>query len=83
MLAAVVCAGSPAESQVATSPSRITLERLIELQAANAVLIIDVRPEMEYQAGHIPGAISTPLDTLMTRVTELKKATKPIVAYCT
>ena len=45
------------------------------------VVLLDIRPEEEYAAGHIPGAVSMPLDELKRRVTELAKK-REIVAYC-
>jgi rhodanese-related sulfurtransferase len=45
------------------------------------VLLLDARPEVEYAAGHIPGAVSMPLDELEWRLDELP-AGVPIVAYC-
>jgi rhodanese-related sulfurtransferase len=40
-----------------------------------------VRPEVEYAAGHIPGALSVPLDELPERLADLP-ADQEIVAYC-
>lgn len=45
------------------------------------VVVLDVRPQEEYEAGHLPGAVSIPLDELKKRVKELPKS-KQIVAYC-
>jgi rhodanese-related sulfurtransferase len=45
------------------------------------VTVIDVRPAVEYLAGHVPGALSMPLETLSTRLGELPKH-RPVVAYC-
>jgi rhodanese-related sulfurtransferase len=45
------------------------------------VTVIDVRPETEYRAGHIPGAISIPVAELKARLKELPKQ-REIVAYC-
>jgi rhodanese-related sulfurtransferase/DNA-binding MarR family transcriptional regulator len=45
------------------------------------VLILDVRPEAEYAAGHIPGAVNVPHDQLADRLAELP-AGADIVAYC-
>ncbi len=33
--------------------------------AAGSVVLIDVRPEEEYRAGHIPGALSIPVDLFL------------------
>jgi rhodanese-related sulfurtransferase len=43
--------------------------------------VLDVRPAEEYTAGHIPGAISIPLDELADRLAELPD-NEQIVAYC-
>ena len=45
------------------------------------VVLLDVRPRVEYQAGHLPGAISIPLDELERRLRELPPG-RTIVAYC-
>jgi len=47
----------------------------------NEVLVLDVRPNEEYQEGHIPGAISIPTGELEERIKDLPKD-KQIVAYC-
>jgi rhodanese-related sulfurtransferase/DNA-binding MarR family transcriptional regulator len=45
------------------------------------VLVLDVRPENEYAAGHIPGAVNVPHDQLAARLAELPDNAE-IVAYC-
>ena len=45
------------------------------------VTLIDVRPTAEYDADHLPGSISLPLEDLESRLDELPKR-KEIVAYC-
>jgi rhodanese-related sulfurtransferase len=45
------------------------------------VTVIDVRPAEEYAGGHIPGAISIPLDQLAARLSDLP-ADSEVVAYC-
>ena len=55
-----------------------------ELQARLArgdVVVLDVRPEPEYKAGHIPGAQSVPLDALASLAPKLPRR-RQIVAYC-
>lgn len=44
-------------------------------------MVIDVRPQAEYQAGHIPGAVNIPLDELPTHLETLPRD-QEIVAYC-
>lgn len=48
---------------------------------AGAVSLIDVRPREEYDAGHIPGATSAPIATLLEAASEWDPAGE-IVAYC-
>jgi rhodanese-related sulfurtransferase/DNA-binding transcriptional ArsR family regulator len=45
------------------------------------VMVLDVRPAEEYQAAHIPGALSVPLPELARRLSELRKG-RDVVAYC-
>jgi rhodanese-related sulfurtransferase len=45
------------------------------------VVVLDVRPSDEYVAGHIPGAVSIPVDELESRLAELATS-KELVAYC-
>jgi len=45
------------------------------------VIVLDVRPCEEYEAGHIPGAISVPLEELDRRLSSLPRDIE-IVAYC-
>lgn len=49
--------------------------------AAGDAIVLDVRPVEEYRAGHIPGALSIPVDELADRVGELPEETE-IVVYC-
>ncbi len=51
------------------------------IQRRENLVVLDVRPQAEYEAGHLPGAVSIPLDELKKRVKELPKS-KQIVAYC-
>jgi rhodanese-related sulfurtransferase len=45
------------------------------------VVVLDVRPVEEFEAGHIPGARSVPLSQLRRRLKELPNRTE-VVAYC-
>lgn len=45
------------------------------------VTVLDVRPTEEFEAGHIPGAMSIPLSELKHRIASLPKE-EEIVAYC-
>jgi rhodanese-related sulfurtransferase/DNA-binding transcriptional ArsR family regulator len=48
---------------------------------AEDVVVLDVRPEAEYRAGHIPGARSIPVAELEARLSELP-ADREVIAYC-
>ena len=54
---------------------------LEKLAQRGDVFLIDVRPAVEYQHGHLPGALSVPVDELPKRLEELPRD-RPIVAYC-
>ncbi|MDT8321772.1 MAG: metalloregulator ArsR/SmtB family transcription factor [Xanthomonadales bacterium] len=45
------------------------------------VTVIDVRPAEEYRDGHLPGAVSIPLDELEKHLRELDRD-KEVIAYC-
>ncbi len=45
------------------------------------VVVLDVRPEPEYAAGHIRGAITIPISDLKSRLGEIPDGTE-VVAYC-
>lgn len=59
----------------------VSQEALVERVQQGAVTLLDVRPEEEFQTGHIPGAISVPLADLKRRLASLPKD-REIVAYC-
>jgi rhodanese-related sulfurtransferase len=48
---------------------------------ADDVVVLDVRPEAEYRAGHIEGARSIPVDELEQRLSQIPKR-REVVAYC-
>lgn len=56
-------------------------EELIRRVKSGAVTVLDVRPVEEYRGGHIPGAISIPVEELKARLKELPKR-RELVAYC-
>jgi rhodanese-related sulfurtransferase/predicted transcriptional regulator len=56
-------------------------EELLERLRRGDVVLVDVRPEDEYAAGHIDGAHSIPLDELERRLAELPSDAE-VVAYC-
>jgi rhodanese-related sulfurtransferase/DNA-binding transcriptional ArsR family regulator len=59
----------------------VSAEELQERLLRGDVVVLDVRPEREYKAGHIPGARSVPLDALASLAPKLPRR-RLIVAYC-
>jgi rhodanese-related sulfurtransferase/DNA-binding transcriptional ArsR family regulator len=60
---------------------QLTRDELLARIKSGSAVVIDVRPAEEWAAGHIPGALSVPLDDLENRLAELPEGTE-IVAYC-
>jgi rhodanese-related sulfurtransferase len=56
-------------------------DELVERLKRRDVVLVDVRPVEEYEAGHIDGARSMPIDELERRLDELPADTE-VVAYC-
>lgn len=70
--------------QIAASPDALSSESretLLAKARSGDIVVIDVRPEAEYTAGHLPFARSLPLAELEKRLADLP-AGKEIVAYC-
>ena len=59
----------------------VTMKELRRRMRAGDVTVIDVRPDEEYQAGHIPGALAMPVAQLKRRLAEIPKS-RDVVAYC-
>jgi rhodanese-related sulfurtransferase len=59
----------------------ISREELADRLALGDVVVLDVRPDAEYQAGHIPGARSVPPAELRRSLAALPRGTE-VVAYC-
>jgi rhodanese-related sulfurtransferase/predicted transcriptional regulator len=59
----------------------IDRDELVARLARGDVVLVDVRPEEEYAAGHIDGARSIPIDELERRLSELPRG-REVVAYC-
>ena len=56
-------------------------DELLRRLGTGDTVVLDVRPELEYVAGHLPGAIHIPLEELAERLSELP-SDREIVAYC-
>jgi rhodanese-related sulfurtransferase len=64
-----------------SNPEPVGMHDLLERARSNDVIILDARPANEYEAGHIAGAISIPIDELQARLRTLPKD-REYVAYC-
>ena len=60
---------------------QLTAPELVNRLARGSVVVLDVRPEREYRAGHIAGARSAPLEALDELAPSLPRR-REIVAYC-
>lgn len=56
-------------------------ELLKRLRSGDQLVVLDVRPKDEFDAGHLPGAVSIPLAELERRLRQVPK-NRDIVAYC-
>jgi rhodanese-related sulfurtransferase len=66
------------------APDRLEPVDAEELQhriEAGGIVVLDVRPEKEFRAAHIPGAVSIPIGELKRRLRELPRR-REIIAYC-
>jgi rhodanese-related sulfurtransferase len=59
----------------------VDLKELRRLVRTGEVTIVDVRPRDEFEAGHIPGALSMPVPELRKRLGEIPKS-REVIAYC-
>ena len=59
----------------------VSLPELLKRARRADVVVLDARPAHEYRAGHIPGALSVPVDELQRRLRQLPRG-KAYVAYC-
>ena len=60
---------------------QVSAAELEQRLARGDVVVLDVRPEVEYRAGHIAGARSAPLSSLDSIVDQLPRR-REVVAYC-
>lgn len=56
-------------------------DELLKMARDGEAVVIDVRPADEYAAGHIPGAVNVPLESLPRWLRQLPKE-QEVVAYC-
>lgn len=59
----------------------VTRQELVDRLGRGDVILLDVRPQEEYAAGHIPGAVSLPFAEVADRMATLE-LNADVVAYC-
>jgi ArsR family transcriptional regulator len=59
----------------------ISRDELLDRLRCGSATVLDVRPEDEFQQGHLPGALNIPLSQLERRLGELPPD-REVVAYC-
>ena len=72
-----------AQGEDISSPDlRVGWDEFKKLYDSRKVEVIDVRGDAAFEAGHIPGARSVPLDQVGAQAAALRKLGKPLVVYC-
>jgi rhodanese-related sulfurtransferase/DNA-binding HxlR family transcriptional regulator len=64
-----------------TEVESVSMDDLAARLAEGSVVLLDVRPRAEYRAGHLPEALSAPVDELPAIVDALPGGVE-VVAYC-
>lgn len=60
---------------------KVTIDELRDRLRTGKAMLIDARPAVEYQTGHLPRALSIPLDELERRLDELPR-NRTLIVYC-
>lgn len=83
-IASITLLGLLAAGPLAAKHDSIGAPKLSEqLGKPDAPLVLDVRTEREYEAGHVPGAVHIPLTKLAARLADLPaEKTEKVVVYC-
>lgn len=82
IVATAVASFAAQEGDLASPKLRIEWAEFKDAYDAGRVAVVDVRGTDDFEAGHIPGALSVPLAEIEGRAAELKDLRKPIVLYC-
>lgn len=78
---AEVSALSDAFFRQADGTRPVTFSEFDEMSRTGEVILVDVRPPSEFDAGHVEGAVNIPVADLATRMIELPPNAS-VVAYC-
>jgi DNA-binding transcriptional ArsR family regulator/rhodanese-related sulfurtransferase len=69
------------EKDAGSTASSVDMGALEDVVGPRRALLVDLRPAEEFDAGHLPGATSLPIDALPARLAELPSRRR-ILAYC-
>lgn len=65
---------------------RTTWENVKQLVERGEVVLVDSRPRLTYEAGHVPGAVNLPLDQILSEIENFASAHPPadarLIIYC-
>ncbi len=67
--------------EVAEAGPALSRSEVVRLLALGEYTVLDVRPGLEYESGHLPGALSISLEALPGRLDDVPRD-RPVVAYC-
>lgn len=73
---------APPAGEQPNAASRVSIEEFRKLVSVGTVSIVDVRGHDIFAAGHIPGAISIPVESVAAAAQQLRRMGKPVVTYC-
>ena len=59
----------------------VSISELTQRMKTKKIILLDIRPVEEYNAGHIPGAMSIPIEKLPAMLKKLPKSNE-YIAYC-
>ena len=68
---------------MAGAPKSVTTQMLTNMVNRESAVIVDIRPQVEFNKGHIYGAINIPMSQLKDKLNSLEKhKNKPIIMVC-
>ena len=84
VLAALLLAGCGTKTPTAKTYQQITQEKAKEMMDSQEVIILDVREQEEFDAGHIPGAVLLPVGSVSkdTAAAVIPDLDSVVLVYC-
>lgn len=83
LLTGAICAACGAGGADKATYHHVSPEEAMELMGQEGCLIVDVRRQDEYDAGHIPGAVCVPNEEIqLEHIAELPDKGQLLLVYC-